>query len=256
MKLENKVAVITGGFKGIGRGIVNVFLKYGAKVVVLDYDEAVLEMNSVNTLAYKVDIRNKDSVENALKDAVSKFGKINILVNNAGVCELESFETMSDEILKHHLDINIGGVWNVTKETLPYLKGQTDSTIVNLSSVTGPMVADPKEVAYAMTKSAVLGFTKALSRELADDGIRVNAIMPGYVMTPLVERMAILSNKENPQSVIDGIANAIPLKRLANSEEIGELAAFLACKESSYITGQGIVIDGGSTLPETSDMGV
>lgn len=256
MKLENKVAVITGGFKGIGRGIVNVFLKYGAKVVVLDYDEAVLEMNSENILAYKVDIRNKDSVENALKSAVSKFGKINVLVNNAGVCELETFENMSDEILNRHLDINICGVWNVTKVVLPYLKKQENSTIVNLSSVTGPMVADPGEVAYAMTKSAVLGFTKALSRELADDGIRVNAIMPGYVMTPLVERMAILSNKENPQSVIDGIANAIPLKRLANSEEIGELAAFLACKESSYITGQGIVIDGGSTLPETSDMGV
>lgn len=256
MKLENKVAVITGGCKGIGKGIVNVFLGYGAKVIVLDYDELVLEMNSENILAYKVDIRNKESVRSALKDATTKFGKINILVNNAGVCELVPFEDMSDEILNHHLGINVGGVWNVTKETLPYLKEQQNSAVVNLSSVTGPMVADPGEVAYAMTKSAVLGFTKALARELADNGIRVNAIMPGYVMTPLVERMAVLSDQENPQSVIDGIASAIPLKRLANPEEIGELAAFLASNESSYITGQGIVIDGGSTLPETSSMGV
>lgn len=256
MKLDNKVAVITGGYKGIGRGIVNVFLKYGAKVIVLDYDEAVLEMNNDNILAYKVDIREKENVKDALKDAVSKFGKINILVNNAGVCELSSFEEMSDEILNHHLDINIHGVWNVTKETLPYLKAEPQSTIVNLSSVTGPMVADPGEVAYALTKSAVLGFTKSLARELAFQGIRVNAIMPGYVQTPLVERMAEESNKENPQSVIDGIAAAIPLRRLANIEEIGELAAFLASEESSYITGQGIVIDGGSTLPETLDMGV
>lgn len=256
MKLENKVAVITGGCKGIGYGIVNVFLGYGAKVIVLDYDEKVLEMNNENILAYKVDIRDKESVKNALKDAVTKFGKINILVNNAGVCELVPFEEMNDEILNHHLGINVCGVWNVTKEALIYLKEQPSSAIVNLSSVTGPMVADPGEVAYAMTKSAVLGFTKALARELADNGIRVNAIMPGYVMTPLVERMAVLSNKENPQSVIDGIASAIPLKRLANPEEIGELAAFLASSESSYITGQGIVIDGGSTLPETSSMGV
>lgn len=256
MKLENKVAVITGGYKGIGRGIVEVFIKYGAKIIVLDYDSEVTTMNNENILAYKVDIRDTLAIENSIKDAISKFGKINILVNNAGVCELETFENMSDEILKHHVDINIGGVWNVTKVVLPYLQKESGSTIVNLSSVTGPMVADPGEVAYAMTKSAVLGFTKGLAADLAHKGIRVNAIMPGYVKTPLVERMAEISNKENPKSVIDGIASAIPLKRLANPEEIGELAAFLASKESSYITGQGIVIDGGSTLPETMTMGV
>lgn len=256
MKLENKVAVVTGGYKGIGRGIVNVFLKYGAKVIILDYDEAVLEMNNENILAYKVDIRNKESITSAVANAINKIGKIDILVNNAGVCELEPFETMNDEILNHHLDINVLGAWNVTKEVLPYLEKEIDSTIVNLSSVTGPMVADPGEVAYAMTKSAILGFTKSLARELAPKGIRVNAIMPGYVQTPMVERMAVISNKENPESVINGIGAAIPLKRLANPEEIGELAAFLASKESSYITGQGIVIDGGSTLPETFDMGV
>ena len=128
--------------------------------------------------------------------------------------------------------------------------------IVVMSSVTGDMVADPGEAAYAMTKSALVGFTKAAARELAEYNITVNAICPGYVMTPLVEGMARQSCPEDPQSVIDGIASAVPLKRLANPEEIGELAAFLSCYESSYITGTQIVIDGGSTLPETSTMGI
>lgn len=256
MKLDNRVAVITGGYKGIGRGIVNVFLKYGARVIVLDYDEDVSSMNSDNVLAYKVDIRNINEVDNALKDAYSKLGKIDILVNNAGVCKLVSFDEMSDEIKNHHFDININGVWNTTKVVLDYLKKEKNSTIVNMSSVTGPMVADPGEVAYATTKAAVLGFTKSLASELASIGIRVNAIMPGYVMTPLVEGMSEESDPENPRAVIEGIERAIPLKRLAEPEEVGELAAFLASNESSYITGQGIVIDGGSTLPETSTMGV
>ena len=129
-------------------------------------------------------------------------------------------------------------------------------SIVNLSSVTGPMVADSGEVAYATTKSALQGFTKSLAAELVTDGIRVNCIMPGYIHTPMVDNMAKISVPDNPQSVIDGIEVAIPMKRMGTIEELGELAAFLASEESSYITAQGIVIDGGSTLPETMVMGV
>lgn len=254
MKLENKVALITGGYKGIGRGIVDVFLKYGAKVIVLDLDESVKDLNNDNVLAINVDIRNKDAIKNAIEEGINKFKKLDIIVNNAGICKLDSFLNMSDELRDFHFDINIKGTWNVTKEGLKYLN--SGSAIVNLSSVTGPMVADPGEVAYATSKAAVLGFTKSLAAELAPKNIRVNAIMPGYVHTPLVDSMAVDSNPDNPNSVIEGIANAIPLKRLANPKEIGELAAFLASDEASYITGQGIVIDGGSTLPETTTMGV
>ena len=254
MKLENKVALITGGYKGIGRGIVDVFLKYGAKVIVLDLDESVKDLNNDNVLAINVDIRNKDAIKNAIEEGINKFKKLDIIVNNAGICKLDSFLNMSDELRNFHFDININGTWNVTKEGLKYLN--SGSAIVNLSSVTGPMVADPGEVAYATSKAAVLGFTKSLAAELASKNIRVNAIMPGYVHTPLVDSMAVDSNPDNPDSVIEGIANAIPLKRLANPKEIGELAAFLASDEASYITGQGIVIDGGSTLPETTTMGV
>lgn len=255
MKLEGKVAVVTGGVKGIGRGIVDVFLKYGAKVIVLDYDKEVMKMKSDNILPFKVDIRDREAVETAIRTALSDVFKIDILVNNAGVCYLKEFEEMDDETRNFHFGININGVWNVTKAVLPYIKKQGGS-VVNLSSVTGPMVADPGEVAYATSKAAVLGFTKSLASEVAKDNVRVNAIMPGYVLTPLVKDMASMSNPENPQSVIEAIANAIPLKRLADPKEIGELAAFLASDESSYITAQGIVIDGGSTLPETMSMGV
>ena len=127
--------------------------------------------------------------------------------------------------------------------------------IINLSSVTGVQVADPGESAYAATKGAILGLTKALAVEYASKNINVNAILPGYVKTPMVKNMAELTNPENPEEVINGIAQNIPMGRLGKINEIGELAAFLASEESSYITGEGIVISGGSTLPETMTMG-
>lgn len=256
MKLDGKVAVITGGAMGNGKGIVDVFLKYGAKVIILDYSDEVKNLKGDNILCYKVDIRDKDKVDECIKDAYSKFKKVDILVNNAGVCKLETFIDMDDELRDYHFDINIKGTWNVTKVVLPYMIKNNYGSIINLSSVTGPMVADSGEVAYATTKAALLGFTKGLAREVVDNNIRVNAIMPGYIRTPMVDNMAKLTNPENPEEVIDGIAEAIPMKRLGTIEELGELAAFLASNESRYITAQGIVIDGGSTLPETLTMGV
>ena len=243
---------------GNGLGIVRIFLKYGAKVAILDYDDEIKNtINALgkNVLGYKVDIRDNKSVTAAINDINKRWGKIDILVNNAGVCMLERFEKMSEELRDKHFDINIKGTWNVTKACLPYMKNHKGA-IINLSSVTGPIVADGGEVAYATTKAAILGFTKALAAELVDDDIRVNAIMPGYIRTPMVEKMANVTNANNPESVIKGIADAIPMKRMGTIEEIGELAAFLASDEASYITAQGIVIDGGSTLPETMTMGV
>lgn len=257
MKLQNKVAVVTGGAMGNGLGITKVFLKEGAKVAILDYDdkitETVNELNTQNVLGYKVDIRDVTKINEIIKDIYEKWGNIDILVNNAGVCKLKPFSEMEDELRDYHFDINIKGTWNVTKAVLPYMK---QGSIVNLSSVTGPLVADSGEVAYATTKAALIGFTKGLAAELTPKNIRVNAIMPGYIMTPMVEGMAEETDKNNPQSVVDGIAKAIPMQRLGTIQELGNLAAFLASDESSYITGQGIVIDGGSTLPETMSMGV
>ena len=262
MKLDGKIAIVTGGAKGIGRGIVSVFLKYGATVIILDHSDQlknmIMELNGkypgrIN--GYVVDIREQSLLDACFREIQNTYGKVDILVNNAGVCKLASFESMSEELRDFHFDINIVGTWKVTHTFLPLLK-VNGGAIVNLSSVTGPLVADPGEVAYATSKAAVLGFTKSLAAELVHENIRVNAIMPGYVNTPMVAGMAKESNSSDPDSVVKGIADAIPMGRLAEPEEIGELAAFLASGESSYITGQGIVIDGGSTLPETNSMGV
>jgi len=263
-KLENKVAIITGGAMGNGLGIAKVFLKYGANVIILDYATELAdslrklkEEYPDSTLSgYQVDIRDNQRVNGCINDIINKHGKIDILVNNAGVCRLEQFDIMTDEVRDFVLDINIKGTWNVTKAVVPHMKKNNESSIVNLSSVTGPMVADSGEVAYATTKAAIMGFTKALAVELVDSNIRVNSILPGYILTPMVENMSKTTNPENPQSVIDGIAQGIPMKRLGTIEELGELAAFLASFESSYITGHEFVIDGGSTLPETMSMGV
>ena len=263
-KLEEKVAVITGGAMGNGLGITKVFLNYNAKIAILDYADTIYETieslkreyKDKEIIGYQVDIRDREKVKKCLEEIYNHYKQIDILINNAGVCHLETFENMTEEIRDFHLDINIKGTWNVTKEVLPYLKRNKESSIVNLSSVTGAMVADSGEVAYATTKAALIGFTKSLAIELVEKNIRVNAILPGYILTPMVENMSKLTNKENPQQVIDGIAQAIPMKRLGTIEELGELAAFLASSESSYITGHEFVIDGGSTLPETMSMGV
>lgn len=260
MKLKDKVCIVTGGAMGNGLGIVKVFLDYGAKVIILDYSDEVYStidrLKSVNLSGYKVDIRDKEEVNSIVSEIIKDFGRIDVVVNNAGICNLEKFVDMSDDMRDAHFDINIVGTWNVTKAVVPNMIENKYGKIVNLSSVTGPMVADSGEVAYATTKSAILGFTKALAMELVEHNINVNAIMPGYILTPMVENMAKISNPNNPDSIIKGITDGIPMGRMGTIEEVGELAAFLSSDESSYITGQGIVIDGASTLPETKTMGV
>ncbi len=263
-KLENKVAIITGGAMGNGLGIAKVFLKYGAKVAIFDYAEVLSktvsdlkeEFPTSEVIGFNVDIRDKNQVIDCVKKVIEAFKTIDVLVNNAGVARLEAFDNMTDEVRDFHFDINIKGTWNVTQAVVPYMKKNKESSIVNLSSVTGPMVADSGEVAYATTKAAILGFSKAIAVELVNDHIRSNAILPGYILTPMVEGIGRDTNPQNPNEVIEGIAAGIPMKRLGTILELGELAAFLASSESSYITGHEFVIDGGSTLPETMSVGI
>ena len=163
---------------------------------------------------------------------------------------------MSDKDRDFHIDVNIKGVWNITKAVLPYMLERKYGNIVVMSSVTGDLVADPGEVAYALSKAALIGFTKALAVEYAQQGIRVNAMQLGYARTPMVDGMAKQTNPDDPESVLTDMAKAIPMRRLADPTEIGELAAFLGSDESSYLTGSQSLIDGGSTLPESVSMGV
>lgn len=262
MNLNNKIAIVTGGAMGNGYGIAEVFLKLGATVIILDYSDKLgqslnnLTNISKNVIGYKIDITNKDLVTKIIDDVYKRFNKIDILVNNAGVAKLVKFEDMTDETRDFHININIKGTWNVTKAVYPYMIKNNYGKIINLSSVTGPKVADKGEVAYATTKAALVGFTKSLAIEGVNHNITVNAILPGYIMTPMVEGIAKDSDINNPDNVIKGIADGIPMKRLGTIEELGNLVAFLASDLSNYITGSEFIIDGGSTLPETKSVGV
>ena len=259
--LEGKVAVVTGCDTGLGQGMALGLAQAGCDIVGINIVEPTETIEQVTALGRRflsltADLRKIDGIPALLDRAVAEFGHIDILVNNAGVCRLGSFLDMSDDDRDFHIDINIKGVWNVTKAVLPEMIARKDGRIVMMSSVTGDMVADPGETAYALTKAAIVGLTKSLAVEYAQSGIRVNAICPGYVRTPMAESIARQSNPEDPESVLTEMAKAIPMRRLADPLEVGELAAFLASDESSYLTGTQNVIDGGSTLPETVSVGI
>ena len=254
------VAYITGATSGIGRATAERFIEEGWTVVAMARrEERLQELKDAhpdNVHCFKLDVRDKAAVEHVFAEAKERFGAPDVLVNNAGLalglepaqaCSLDDWDTM--------VDTNIKGLLYCTRAALPGMVERKWGKIVIMSSVTGDMVADPGEAAYAMSKAALVGLTKALAREFAPC-VNVNAICPGYVLTPMVRGMADQSCPENPQSVIDGIAASIPLGRLADPREVGELAAFLSSDEASYLTGAQFVIDGGSTLPETSTMGV
>ena len=255
--LNGKIAVITGAARGNGEGSAIVMAEKGATVVLTDV------MNTVHKTAKKIidngyiadsfemDVADTSQVSYVVKEVEKKFGRIDILVNNAGVINLVSLINMVDEVRDRMLDTNIKGVFNCTKAVLPGMMKRNYGKIVNLSSVTGPIVADAGETAYATTKAAIWGFTRALAIEVAQYGINVNAICPGMIETEMVKQMAMETDPNNPSRVIKQMASRIPLGRLGTIEELGELVVFLASDRSSYLTGASIVMDGASTLPES-----
>lgn len=262
-KLTGKVALITGASKGIGEGIARVYAREGANLILCARSESTKELAmelettyGVRCLFMKTDVSDNVDCIQAVQSGIATFNRIDILVANAGVCRLGNFLDTTQADRDYHLDINVKGTWNMAHAVLPHMVKQNYGRVVIMSSVTGYMVADSGEAGYAMSKAALIGLTKALAREFADKGITVNAICPGYVDTPMADSIAKESNADNPQRVKEGIAVATPMKRLAKPSEIGDLAAFLGSDESRYITGTQVVIDGGSTLPETISVGV
>lgn len=256
-KLNNKIAIITGAASGNGNGAAKVLAENGAQVILTDINDKVFAAarniieSGHKAAAYKMDVSSWAEIRQVTEQVFNRFGRIDILVNNAGICKIIPFLQIDDEIRDMMFNINIKGVWNCSKAVISYMIKQNYGKIINLSSVTGPMVVDAGETAYATTKAAIWGLTKALAIEFAKSNITVNAICPGYIKTPMAESIARESNPYDPQSVLDSIASAIPMGRLGTIEELGDLVAFLASDESRYITGTQIVIDGGSTLPES-----
>jgi NAD(P)-dependent dehydrogenase (short-subunit alcohol dehydrogenase family) len=256
--LDDRVAVVSRAAMGNGWGITKVFGREGAHVAMLDVSDEVSEAakafegEGLRVSAYEVDITDLGAVKEAVNDLARQQGKIDILVNNAGIAKLIPFLEMTDEIRDLHFNVNINGAWNCTKAVLPFMVDRNYGRVVNISSVTGPIVADTGETAYAITKSALWGFTKALAMEVVGNNITVNAICPGMIDTPMVRKGVEEVMPDDPQAIIDVLASGIPMKKLGTPEDIGELAAFLASDRANYITGQPFVIDGGSTLPESA----
>ena len=256
-KLDGKIAVVTGAAMGNGYGGACGLARHGAKVYLTDISPkvhdaaAAMREKGYEAESLVFDVRDGAAAAAAAREIVEREGRIDILFNNAGVIRVKPFMEMTDEDRDFHFDVNIKGVWNVARAVYPYMVEKKYGKIINMSSVTGPMVVDHGETAYATTKAAIWGFTKALAYEGAPNGINVNAICPGYILTPMAQQIAVESNPDNPQEALDGIAAAVPLGRLGTMDEIGELVAFLGSDESTYLVGTQIVIDGGSTLPET-----
>lgn len=261
-KLSDKVALITGAAAGLGVGIAEVYAKYGAKLVLVDRDEGVHNVAeriratyNTEVVVYVGSVVDAAAMRSAAALAVETFGRLDVACCNAGVCRLAPFEAFSDEVRDFHIDVNVKGAWNTAQAVIPFMLKQGKGSIVFASSVTGDIVADPGEAAYAMTKAAIVGLTKCLAVEYASRNIRVNCTQLGYARTPMVEKMAQESSPDDPERAIADIACQVPMQRLAKPEEVGELFAFLGSDESSYMTGSQVVIDGGATLPETRSIG-
>lgn len=259
--LKNKTALVTGSAMGNGLGISQVLAEKGAMVLMSDVDEKVFEeaekltKQGLTAKAVIIDVTDTEVVNSKIQELNKEYKGIDILVNNAGISLLTPIEEMDEEMKRKHFDVNVNGPWNCVRAILPSMMEKRYGRIINISSVTGPVVCDPMNIAYATTKAALLGFSKAIAIDTAGYNITSNAILPGYFMTPMVELTAFETDPENPQRVIDEIEDAIPIGRLGEPREIGYLAAFLASDEAAYITGTEIRIDGGSTLPETLAVG-
>ena len=255
--LDGKVAVVTGSAQGIGYGSAKVLAQHGATVILVDFAEAVkdtaeeLKQMGLKADWRRCDVSKLDEVQETVDDIIKQYGRIDILHNNAGVNRRVRFEDLDVKTRDFIFGVNIYGVWNMTKAVYPYMMKEKYGRIIITSSVTGVKVVDEGQTTYAMTKGAVLSLAKALAYEAGPYGITVNAILPGWVRTPKVEQVAADSRPEDPEGAMRDMAGFIPLGRLCRVEEIGDLVAFLASDDAKYITGTEMVIDGGSTLPET-----
>ncbi|HBT59933.1 MAG TPA: beta-ketoacyl-ACP reductase [Acholeplasmataceae bacterium] len=239
MKLENKVAVVTGGAKGIGMEIAKAFAKEGAIVIAADMGD--LAYAEKNVFGYKLNVTDSEGCKVFFDEIVSKYGKIDILVNNAGITKDAMTRKMTDEQWDAVINVNLKGVFNLTRYVGPQMEAQGSGSIINISSVVG-LFGNIGQANYAATKAGVIGLTMTWAKEFARKGaqVRVNAIAPGYVMTDILKTV--------PQELLDGFAKLTMLGRLGQPEEVAKVALFLASDDASYITGQTISVNGGMRL--------
>lgn len=246
MKLQGKVSIITGAASGIGKATAERFIKEGAIVVACDVNlDAVQQLASQlqagggQAAAYQVDVTDKAAIAAMVGDVKARFGRIDVLVNNAGIVKDAQLIKMTDDQFDAVIDINLKGVYNCTRAVVDTMVEQGSGVILNASSVVG-LYGNFGQTNYAAAKFGVIGFVKTWAKELGKKGIRANAVCPGFVATPILKSM--------PEKVIQALEERVPMRRLAQPEEIASVYAFLASDEASYINGAAIEVTGGLTL--------
>src|SRR5216683_5204756 len=245
MRLANKVAIVTGGGSGIGRAIAIAFAREGARVVVAGrtkdkLDSVAREIQPANCLAVQADTGSEDDNRRLAEAAVKHFGGINILVNNAGVLLAGTAESQTGEEWEQTFNINVRGVWQLSREVLPHMRSAGGGSIINMGSVLSA-VAARNRVAYATSKGALLALTKAMALDHAEEKIRVNCICPGIVETEMVARFGMDEEGRRRRIAMH------PMGRFGQPEDIAGAAVFLAGDESAWITGAAFPVDGGYT---------
>ena len=241
---EKQVVLVTGGSRGIGKSIALKYAENGYNIVInyvtdkTNVDELKKEFNKygVECLIVKADVSKAEEVENVVKQTIEKFGKIDVLVNNAGITRDTLLMRMKEEDFDKVIEINLKGTFLVTKAVTPYMIKKRNGRIINLSSVVG-VTGNAGQSNYSASKAGIIGFTKSVAKELASRNIRANAVAPGFINTDMT---SVLSD-----DVKANINAQIPMKRMGTAREIANVVYFLGSEESSYITGQAINIDGG-----------
>lgn len=246
-RLENKVAIITGGAGGMGATHAKRFIKEGAKVVIADLAssnaEAFTKELGESAIFVATDVASEESWENLVATTIEKFGKIDILVNNAGISTSGMIEDTTLESFQKVVLINQVGVFLGMKHVLPNMKAMQSGSIINISSISG-LRGTKGGVSYGASKFAVTGMTKSIALEVAEYGIRVNSVHPGVIKTNMTDPAVI---GEEAAKVIQPFIDKIPVKRMAEPDEVTNLVLYLASDESSYSNGAEFVVDGGST---------
>ena len=245
-RLTNKVSIITGAAQGIGLATAIKFATEGATVVICDVrqsavDDAVAQCKALGAAAMGrvMDVTQRDMVDAVVQDTLNQFGRIDVLVNNAGITQDARLQKMTLEQFDKVIDVNLRGVFHCSQAVADTMVVQGSGVILNASSVVG-IYGNFGQTNYAATKFGVIGFTKTWSRELGPKGVRVNAVAPGFIATPILNTI--------PEKVIAEMEHKVPLRRLGKPEEIANVYAFLASDEASYINGAVIEVAGGMTV--------
>tara|TARA_B100000378_G_scaffold199910_1_gene163404 strand:+ start:987 stop:1736 length:750 start_codon:yes stop_codon:yes gene_type:complete len=248
--MKDKVALVTGGSKGMGEAAVRIFAEKGASVAILDVDmeaaeklSAELNENGANTFAIQCDVSSETQVEKAIAKVVETYGKLDAAFNNAGIqIPAQDITETSEEDYDKILNVNLKGVWLCMKHELIQMKKQQSGAIVNNSSLAGK-VGVPGRTPYVAAKHAILGITKSAAADYASQGIRINAVCPGTIETPMVNDMVNSGDLKREDSI-----NAAPINRLGKASEVADAAVWLCGEESTYVIGQSIAVDGGYTI--------